>query len=89
MSKLVREATEKAEKFLAKKGELIEDTLKAELSNYLALAETLAADYRLKKDEVKEKRLDLEENARSLARATKRAKKAADAKAKADKAAKA
>jgi hypothetical protein len=82
MSKQVREATEKAEKLLAKKGEHLDESLKAELSNYLALSETLVADYRRMKDAAKEKRLDIEENARAIARATRKAKKSLEDKAK-------
>jgi hypothetical protein len=77
MSKLVRESVEKAEKLLAKKGDLIDEGLKAELSKHLELAQALSGDYRSLKEEIKEKRLDIEENARALARAVRKAKKAA------------
>jgi hypothetical protein len=77
MSKLVRESVEKAERLLAKKGDLIDGELKAELAKHLELAQTLSGDYRSLKEEIKEKRLDIEENARALVRATRKAKKAA------------
>jgi hypothetical protein len=76
MSKLVRETVDKAERLLAKRGSRIEEGLKAEISNHLVAAETLSADYHRLKEEAAEKRLDIEENARLLARATRRAKKA-------------
>lgn len=84
MSKLVRESVEKAEKILAKKGDLLDEGLKAELSKHLELAQTLSGDYRSLREEIKEKRLDIEENARALARAARKAKKATSGKAKAD-----
>ena len=76
MSKLVRESVEKAERLLAKKGDLIEKGLKAELSKHLELAQELSGDYRSLKEEIKEKRLAIEENAKTLARIARKAKKA-------------
>ena len=77
MSKLVRESVEKAERLLAKKGDLIEKGLKAELSKHLELAQELSGDYRSLKEEIKEKRIAIEENAKALARAARRAKQSA------------
>jgi hypothetical protein len=77
MSKLNRTAVEKARKLIGKKEDLIEDSLKLELASRLARAASLEAEYHQLKDAVAEKRLDIEENARSLARVTRRAKRSA------------
>jgi hypothetical protein len=77
MSKLNRNAIEKATKLIEKKADLVEDSFKLEIASRLARAASLDAEYRQQKDAVAEKRLDIEENARALARVTRRAKRAA------------
>jgi hypothetical protein len=77
MSKSNRNAVEKATKLIEKKADLIEDSFKLEIASRLARAASLDAEYRQQKDAIAEKRLDIEENARSLARVTRRAKRAA------------
>lgn len=79
MSKLVRESVERAKKLIAKRTGLIEGSLKQEIEGRLARAEALASEIQALKSAAKEKRLDSEENARALARLTRRAKKAAEA----------
>jgi uncharacterized coiled-coil DUF342 family protein len=56
MFKLVRESVEKAERLLAKKSDLIDEDLKAELSKHLELAQELSGDYRSLKEEMHEPR---------------------------------
>jgi hypothetical protein len=78
MSKLSRESIEKAKRLLAKKQGLIEGGLWQEIEGLLARADAIASEYRGLKEAVKEKRLDIEDNARALARATRKAKKTAE-----------
>jgi hypothetical protein len=78
MSKLTRESIEKAEKLLNKKQGYIEEPDKQEIQNRISRAASLDSELRKLKDAVKEKRLDIEENARALARLARKAKRSAE-----------
>ena len=75
MSKLSRESIEKAEKLLAKRQEDIEGGIKKELEERLVQAADLANQLLTLKEAAREKRLDIEENARALTRLTNKAKR--------------
>jgi|GEM_PF-3169790 hypothetical protein len=79
MSKLTRESIEKAEKLLAKREGSIETGARQEIAEHLARSSALAAELKQLKDAAKEKRLDIEDNARALARITRKARKTAEA----------
>ncbi|MGA2545881.1 MAG: hypothetical protein ABSF43_05005 [Rectinemataceae bacterium] len=78
MSKLTRESIEKAEKLLNKKQGYMEELDKQEIQNRISRAASLDSELRKLKDAVKEKRLDIEENARALARLARKAKRSAE-----------
>jgi hypothetical protein len=79
MSKLSRESIEKAEKILRKKQATLEDGIRGELERLLERASALSAELQGLKDTAKERRLDIEDNARAIARLSGKAKRAAQA----------
>jgi len=79
MSKLTRESIEKAEKLLDKKPEFIEESVKQDIEKRLARSAALALELKGLREAEKEKRLDIEENARGLARVANKAKRAVEA----------
>jgi uncharacterized coiled-coil protein SlyX len=78
MSKLTRESIEKSEKLLKRKEGFVEEGIKQEIENRLSRAASLDSELKGLKDAVKEKRLDIEENARALARLARKAKRSAE-----------
>jgi hypothetical protein len=79
MSKLTREAIEKAGKLIEKKGQNLDAAVRTELESLLTRGEALAQEYARLKDEAKEKRLDIEDNARAALRLVRKAKRAIEA----------
>ena len=77
MSKLTREAAEKSGKFLEKNGQHLDPAVKTELETLLGRGASLAEEYARLKEEVKEKRLDIEDNARATLRFVRKAKRSA------------
>jgi len=75
MSKLTRESIEKARKLLDRKQGSMEEGMRREIEEGLARSTALASELKELKDAAREKRLDIEDNARSLARVTRKAKK--------------
>jgi hypothetical protein len=79
MSKSTDETIAKARKLLEKKGSRIDEGSKRAIEEGLARAQSLDAEYHRYKDAVKEKRLDIEDNARVVSRAIRTAKKGLEA----------
>lgn len=78
MSKFARETIQKAERFLAKKQVSVEGRTRKEFEELLSRAADLANELRTLKEAAREKRLDIEDNARVLSRLTNKAKRAAE-----------
>ena len=75
MSKLVRETIQKAEKLIAKRQADIDGGVRKELEERLARGADLANELLTLKEAAREKRLDIEDNARALARLSNKAKR--------------
>lgn len=86
MSKLTRESIEKAEKLLGKKQEYLDVGLIKEIETRLSRSVDLANELRTLKEAAREKRLDIEDNARALGRLANKAKRAVEVAAAAKKA---
>jgi len=89
MSKATREIIVKARKLIEKKGDRMDEGSRRALEDGLARAQSLEAEYYRYKDAAKEKRLDIEDNARVISRAIRTAKKGITATEKSEKAARA
>ena len=87
MSRLVRESIEKAERLLDKKQGQLEEGIKRELESGLVRAGALISELKGLKDAAKEKRLDIDESARALARLARKAKRLVEVKEASQKAA--
>ena len=79
MSKLSRETIQKAERLLAKKLASLEVGTSKELEALLSRSADLANELRTLKEAAREKRLDIEDNARALGRLSNKAKRMVEA----------
>ncbi len=79
MSKLSRETIQKAERLLAKKLASLEGGTRKELEELLSRSADLANELRTLKEAAREKRLDIEDNARALGRLSNKAKRMVEA----------
>jgi hypothetical protein len=79
MSKFSRESQEKAEKLLLKSKGIISENVTQEIERRITAFAALGSELKGLKEAAKDKRLDIEENARALNRLTNKAKRAAQA----------